>query len=139
MPNKLCFMDACGSAPSLGIQVKLSCAATEAVSLLRSANGRLYSSNYGPQGRRVVLTTRQKVLQAQRSGVNPSQLGEREAADAASRSPPLDQMPERSWAPFNYIIIRARGSVISQNMKMYSSGGITDRQSLFMPLPRAEY
>lgn len=60
MPNKLCFMDACGSALSLGIQVKLSCAATEAVSFLRSANGRLYSSNYGPQGRRVVLTTRQK-------------------------------------------------------------------------------
>lgn len=139
MPNKLCFMDACGSALSLDIQVKLSCAATEAVSLLRSANGRLYSSNYGPRGEAGGANYTAKVLQAQRSGVNPSQLGEREAADAASRSPPLDQMPERSWAPFNDIIRRARGSVISQNMKMYSSGGLTDRQSLFMPLPRAEY
>lgn len=53
-------MEACGSALLLIIQVKLSCAATEAAGLLRSANGCLYSSNHGPQGRRAALTTWQK-------------------------------------------------------------------------------
>lgn len=85
-----------------------------------------------------MLTTRQKCCRLKGQMLIHLSL-EQQAADAASHSPPLDQMPERSWAPFNYIIIGARGSVISQNMKMYSSGGIPDRQRLFMPLPRAEY
>lgn len=53
-------MDARGSALPLLTQVELSWAATEAMGLLRSANGQLYSSSYGPQGRQVGLTTWQK-------------------------------------------------------------------------------
>lgn len=93
-------MDARGSALPLVTQVQLICAATEAASLLRSANGRLYRSNYRPHGRRVVLTTWHKSCRLKGQVLIHLSSEERkppEAADAALEGPGHSASHLLSW------------------------------------------
>lgn len=138
VPNKLLFMDACISAPPLFAQVELSCAATQAASLLRSANGRLYSSNYGPQGKRVALTTQQKSCGLKGQVLIHLSSGEHEPPETADAGA-LVPLQIRCAQRFGRSIRRSR--VEGSCMEMFSSEGLIAIHSIqnagtfHIPLP----
>lgn len=122
-------MDARGSAPPLFAQVELSCAATQAASLLRSANGRLYSSNYGPQGRRVALTTQQKSCGLKGQVLIHLSSGEHEPPETADAS---HQMHTEVWL---LLTAASEERVEVSRREMFSSEDSRNAGTFHIPLP----